>query len=222
MVSRWKNAATVSALTLVVLLTVSPSTANPATAQSSTVATPVVTAEFRAPNLAILSWPLIEGVSRYEVWQWKEERGWEYLGSVNWSQPDIVSSTITLLESGTFFFTVQAVNAEGERSDWAEYVSVVLDVVPTPTPTPTPISEEPCPIVQKSSDSGILLHVKTRDAFIERYGQEPGPLTVEKVVFHPRSDFIQVDYSMSGSDGSEIAIYESWNGCTLLGYSIGD
>ena len=221
MLSRWKKAATVSALTLVVLLTVSPSTANPATAQSSSVPTPVVTAEFHAPNLAILTWPLIEGVSRYEVWQWKEERGWEYLGSVNWDQPGVVSSTITLFESGTFFFTVQAVNPEGERSDWAEYVSVALDVVPTPTPTPTPAFDEPCPIVQKLNDSGISLHVETRNAYIERFGQEPGPLTVERVVFHPRSDFIQVDYSMLRSDGSEKAIYESWNGCTLLGYSIG-
>ena len=207
---------------LAVLFVALPPTPHPATAQSSTVATPVLTAEFHAPNLAILSWPVIEGVSRYEVWQWKEERGWTYLGTVNWDLPEVVSSTITLLESGLFYFTVRAVNAEGEKSDWAEYVSVVLDVVPTPTPTPTPISEEPCPIVQESNGSGILLHVETRKYFIEKYGQEPGPLTVKRVLFHPRGDFIQVDFLMSGSDGSEIAISESWNGCFLLGYSIGD
>lgn len=222
MLSRWKNVATVSALILVALLTPSPSTATPATAQSAAVPTPVVTAQFHAPNLAILSWPLIEGVSTYEVWQWKVESGWKYLGSVNWGQPDEVSTTITLLEAGRYVFTVQAVNEKGERSDWAEYVYVSINEVPTPTPTPTPFPEEPCPIVQKSGDSGIMLHVATRNAFVERHGQEPGPLTVEKVVFHPRSDFIQVDYSMSGTDGSEIAIYESWNGCTLLSFSIGD
>lgn len=222
MVSRWKNVATVSALTLVVLLSPSPSTANPATAQTAAAATPVVTAQFHVPNLAILKWPPIEGVSRYEVWQWKVERGWEYLGSVNWGQPGEVSTTITLLEAGRYVFTVQAVNEEGERSDWAEYVYVSINEVPAPTPTPTPASEDPCPIVRQSEESGILLHVATRDAFIERHGREPGPLTVEKVVFHPRADFIQVDYSMSGPDGSELALYESWNGCTLLSFSVGD
>ena len=125
--------------------------------------------ELTAPALTVqaaagaveLRWAAVAGAVRYElmVW-WDGLPDWQPLGGDNLSGASYTHSDVT---AGTkYYYTISAVNAAGETSDWLQepYPSAIAEpeqqqaqelqptatptstMTPTPTPTPTPQTQE--------------------------------------------------------------------------------
>ena len=112
------------------------SAAEPTPTPSPTVAVlsaPVLTAQ-AAEDGVELSWTTVHGATRYELWVWDSVNDWRQIGGdgltgTTYTHTDLVAGT-------TYFYTIRAVNADGETSAWSDYVSTATATA-TPTHTPT-------------------------------------------------------------------------------------
>jgi len=119
-------------------------TATP-TATVSALLAPGMTAEATGRGV-VLSWEAAAGAVRYEILAWWDVgTGWQAVGGDNltgttYTQTDVAGGT-------TYFFTIRAVNAAGETSDWLEdfpgAVAIAVTEAITSTPTPTPTATRP-------------------------------------------------------------------------------
>ena len=113
------------------------SAAEPTPTPSPTVAVlsaPVLTAQ-AAEDGVELSWTTVHGVTRYELWVWDSVNDWRQIGG-----DGLTGTTYThtdLVAGATYFYTIRAVNADGEASAWSDQVSTVTATA-TVTPTHTP------------------------------------------------------------------------------------
>ena len=104
---------------------------------------PALTARAAAGAVG-LRWEAVAGAVRYElmVW-WDGLEDWHPFGGDNLTG---TSYTHTDLAAGTtYYYTIRAVNADGETSGWLQepYASATVPTAtPTPTPTPTPQPQE--------------------------------------------------------------------------------
>ena len=112
------------------------SAVDPTPTPSPTVAAlsaPVLTAQ-AAEDGVELSWTTVHGATRYELWVWDSVNDWRQIGG-----DSLTGSTYThidLVAGTTYFYTIRAVNADGETSAWSDQVSTVTATA-TPTHTPT-------------------------------------------------------------------------------------
>ena len=91
-----------------------------ATATAMTLSVPALTAE-AAGSAVDLSWTAVVGAVRYELWVWDRVNEWQQHGGDNLSATAYTHSDLT---AGTkYYYTIRAVNAGGESSDWAPYPS---------------------------------------------------------------------------------------------------
>ena len=80
-----------------------------------------------------LSWTTVHGATRYELLVWDSVNDWRQIGG-----DGLTGSTYThtdLVAGTTYFYTIRAVNADGETSAWSDQVSTVTA---TATATHTP------------------------------------------------------------------------------------
>ena len=77
---------------------------------------PALTAQ-AAAGAVELRWKTVSGAARYELMAWWDEAtGWQQIGGDNLTG---ASYTHTGLASGTtYYYSIRAVNAAGETSDW--------------------------------------------------------------------------------------------------------
>ena len=109
------------------------SAADPTPTASPTVAAlaaPVLTAQ-AAEDGVVLSWTTVHGATRYELFVWDSVNEWRQIGGdsltgTTYTHTDLVAGT-------TYFYTILAVNADGEASALSDHV-----YTDTPTATPTP------------------------------------------------------------------------------------
>ena len=105
-----------------------------ATPVASTLTAPALTAE-AGEGAVELSWEAVPGAARYElkVW-WASLPDWQPIGGT-----DGTTYTHSGLTAGRkYFYTIRAVNAAGERSDWQQaFASATVPESGASTPTPT-------------------------------------------------------------------------------------
>ena len=131
-----------STATLAATPTVTPSVAGPVLSK------PVLTAEAAASSV-VLSWALVSGAIRYELWVWRDEAsGWQQLDDGGLTGTSFTHNVITL--GTTYHYALRAVDAHGGTSDWSEFANATVSdgstqtatatpsVTATPTMTPTP------------------------------------------------------------------------------------
>lgn len=144
---RPKSAAIAAAVTLILaaLLMLSPYIANPATAQT---ALPAPSLNVVAGDSSIeISWTEIEGAAHYDLWAWWDEgTGWQRLAN---NLTDTKFSHTDVRAGVTYWYSVAAFNAGGERGPYSEYASAVAPAQPSPTPLPptaTQVPASPTPV----------------------------------------------------------------------------
>ncbi len=104
--------------------------------------TPELTAD-AVEGAVELRWNAVPGAVRYELWTWWDaETGWQQIGGdsltgTSFMHTDVAAET-------TYYYTIRAVNAAGDTSDWLqEYASATPTASGTTTPTSTPTSVTP-------------------------------------------------------------------------------
>lgn len=104
----------------------------PAITQAQDISAPELTA-VAGEDAIELSWNEIENAVRYQLWAWNEAGGWQLLGDAL----TVTSYRHDGLEEGVnWYYTIRAVDAQGQSGPWAEYVTATA-VTPTPTATPS-------------------------------------------------------------------------------------
>ncbi len=94
-----------------------------APAPPPSIAPPTLWAE-AAEGRVDLNWTQPEGAVRYELWAWTSADGWQQLDDGALSAASYRHSG--LAEGVTYYYSVRAVNAEGEMSEWSEQVSATV------------------------------------------------------------------------------------------------
>ena len=119
------------------------SAADPTSTPSPTVAVlsaPVLTAQASEDGVE-LSWTTVHGATRYELLVWdSSDNDWRQIGG-----DGLTGTTYTHTDPAagtTYFYTILAVNADGETSAWSDQVSTVTATA-TATPTPTATAGQP-------------------------------------------------------------------------------
>ena len=118
------------------------SAADPTPTPSPTIAVlsaPVLTAQASEDGVE-LSWTTVHGATRYELLVWDSVNDWRQIGGdgltgTTYTHTDLVAGT-------TYFYTILAVNADGETSAWSDQVSTVTATA-TATHTPTATAGQP-------------------------------------------------------------------------------
>lgn len=90
-----------------------------ASATLSSTSAPALTAQATGNGIE-LSWSAVTGAVRYELWEWDSVNDWQQIGGDNLTG---TSYTRTGGTAGTtYYYAVRAVDAEGEKSGWSQYV----------------------------------------------------------------------------------------------------
>ena len=131
--------------------------------------TPILTAQATASGIN-LGWNEVTGAARYELYAWTEAAGWWEIGGDNLTGSSFTHSDVTA--GTTYYYTVRAVNADGDESDWATNASAtalqqhIATVTPTPTETAT---STPTPTA-----TADVSGVSDRDALVALYNATHG------------------------------------------------
>ncbi len=172
----------------------STSTPTP-TPVASPLTAPALTAKVKAGENAVeLSWEAVPGAVRYElqVW-WYPLPDWQRIGGT-----DRTSYTHSGLTAGRkYYYTIRAVNAAGEKSDWLQEpfptATVPVSGASTSTPTPTPVAS---PLTAPA----LTAKVKAGENAVElSWEPVPGAARYElKVWWYPLPDWQRI----GGTDGT--------------------
>ncbi len=164
-------------------------TATP-TPVASPLTAPALTAKVKAGENAVeLSWEAVPGAVRYElqVW-WYPLPDWQPLGGT-----DRTSYTHSGLTAGRkYYYTIRAVNAAGEKSDWQQdFASATVPTAsgsPLPTSTPTPT---PTPVASPLTEPALTAKVKAGENAVElSWEAVPGAVRYElQVWWYPLPDW---------------------------------
>ena len=112
-----------------------PFPAATASAAGTPPSTPELTA--RAVEGAVeLSWKAVQDAARYELFTWWDKgTGWQQLGGENLTGTSYTHSTVTA--GITYFYSIRAVNAAGQTSDWLKpFPAAAPSAAGTPPSTP--------------------------------------------------------------------------------------
>ena len=85
------------------------------------ISTPTLTVR-SAQGRIELRWEEVASAARYELWTWWDrEVGWQQLDDGNLTGTNYTHTAVT--PGTTYYYTIRSVSAEGEASEWSEYVS---------------------------------------------------------------------------------------------------
>ena len=107
---------------------------------SSLTAAPVLSAAAGTSQVD-LSWNSIPGASRYELWAWDSENGWEQIGGANLTETGY--QHVGVSDGVTYYYTIRAVAGSGSPGPWSQYAEATVgepSSTSTSTPTSTPTS----------------------------------------------------------------------------------
>ena len=178
------------------------SAADPTPTPSPTVAVlsaPVLTAQ-AAEDGVELSWTTVHGATRYELFVWDSVNEWRQIGGdsltgTTYTHTDLVAGT-------TYFYTILAVNADGETSALSDHVSTDTPTATpthtpaatvTPTPTPTATTGQP----SDSSQNGVTV----KDDSGNEGNVGPGQTSEDKTRTEPRQGVTGPTVTIAGAGG---------------------
>ena len=182
------------------------SAADPTSTPSPTVAAlsaPVLTAQ-AAEDGVELSWTTVHGATRYELFVWDSVNEWRQIGGdsltgTTYTHTDLVAGT-------TYFYTILAVNADGETSALSDHVSTDTPTdTPTATPTHTPaatVTPTPTPTAttgqpSDSSQNGVTV----KDDSGNEGNVSPGQTSEDKTRTEPRQGVTGPTVTIAGAGG---------------------
>ncbi len=114
-----------------------------AAAGTPALSAPALTAHATANGIE-LSWTAITDATRYELWAWTNADGWWEIGGDNLTGTVFTHTDVSA--GATYYYTVRAVNADGDESAWSPNISAIAQQQHTATVTPTPtITHTPPP-----------------------------------------------------------------------------
>ena len=110
----------------------------PAITQAQGISAPELTA-VAGEDAIELSWNEIENAARYQLWAWNETGGWQLLGDAL----TVTSYRHDGLEEGvTWYYTIRAVDAQGQSGPLAKYASATFGaLLPAPELAAVAIAE---------------------------------------------------------------------------------
>ena len=82
-----------------------------------------------------LSWTAVSGAVRYKLLVWDSVNNWRQIGGENLAGTSHTHSDVTA--GTTYYYTISAVNADGETSAWSEYASVTVSASSASAPALT-------------------------------------------------------------------------------------
>ena len=184
------------------------SAVDPTPTPSPTVAAlsvPVLTAQ-AAEDGVELSWTTVHGATRYELWVWDSVNDWRQIGG-----DGLTGTTYTHTDpaaGATYFYTIRAVNADGETSAWSDQVSTVTATAthtPAATPTQTPAASvtptsTPTDTTGQPSDSSQN-DVTVKDDSGNEGNVSPGQTSEDKTRTEPRQGVTGLTVTITGGDG---------------------
>ena len=184
------------------------SAVDPTPTPSPTVAAlsvPVLTAQ-AAEDGVELSWTTVHGATRYELWVWDSVNDWRQIGG-----DGLTGTTYTHTDpaaGATYFYTIRAVNADGETSAWSDQVSTVTATAthtPAATPTQTPAASvtptsTPTDTTGQPSDSSQN-DVTVKDDSGNEGNVSPGQTSEDKTRTEPRQGVTGPTVTIAGGDG---------------------
>ncbi len=104
-------------------------------AQSQPLSPPQLTASSAGSTAVEVSWNVVVGAVRYELWTWwARETGWQQIGGDSLTETAFGHSTLT--PGRTYYYIIAAIDAAGVRGGWSEQVIVTLPVSTTALPAP--------------------------------------------------------------------------------------
>ena len=90
----------------------------PTTLPGASLNAPEITTQ-AAPGAVLLHWTETPGATRHELWTWwNPEVGWQQLDGGSLTGTTYTHTDVT--PGTTYYYTIRAVNAAGEMSDWLE------------------------------------------------------------------------------------------------------
>lgn len=175
------------------------------------------------PDRVLLYWNDVEGADSYDLWEWED--AWVHLDTIAAKDFDGSFQILGRKRGIKYYYTVRAFTDAGEKSDWADFVSVTYltleaaNPTPTPIPSPTPIPDT-CVIIHTHTNTPPRLQAGTQSAFIERFGEDPENRAIGLARFFASRNHIEISYIVTTSDDHRITIWELWQGCEFAGYQI--
>lgn len=121
-------------LTAAVVLSSTDQAAAQQGSTDSTLSAPTLTAEVGDYGVD-LSWTAVTGAALYELWAWTSAAGWWDIGGGNLTGASFTHSDVT--DGVTYWYTVRAVTAGDDTSDWSVYASATAGTPALPAPTLT-------------------------------------------------------------------------------------
>ena len=194
------------------------SAADPTPTPSPTVvaalAAPVLTAQ-AAEDGVVLSWTTVHGATRYELFVWDSVNEWRQIGGdsltgTTYTHTDLVAGT-------TYFYTILAVNADGETSALSDHVYTdTPTATPTATPTHTPAAtvtptRTPTATTGQPSDSSQN-DVTVKDDSGNEGNVSPGQTSEDKTRTEPRQGLTGPTVTIAGAGGVVVVVVGGANG----------
>ena len=90
---------------------------------SDTLAAPVLTATGGVGQIA-LTWQPVSGADSYELWAWENAAGWQQLDDGSLIDTSLTHSELTA--GSTYFYSLRALSADGQQSQWSEQVHATV------------------------------------------------------------------------------------------------
>ena len=119
----------------------------------STLATPTLSAEAGESGVA-LSWTAVQGAARYELYTWTKADGWWEIGGDNLTATTFTHADATV--GTTYYYSVRAVNADGDESDWSVFVSATAGSFALSAPALTAAAGEDAIVVSWDAVEGAV------------------------------------------------------------------
>ena len=104
------------------------------TSTSPSLSAPDLTAQ-SSDSEVDLSWTAVSGAVRYKLLVWDSVNNWRQIGGDNLAGTSHTHSDVTA--GTTYYYTISAVNADGETSAWSEYASVTVSASSASAPALT-------------------------------------------------------------------------------------
>ena len=153
-----------------------------------------------------LSWTTVHGATRYELWVWDSVNDWRQIGG-----DGLTGTTYTHTDpaaGATYFYTIRAVNADGETSAWSDQVSTLTATAthtPAATPTQTPAASvtptsTPTDTTGQPSDSSQN-GVTVKDDSGNEGNVSPGQTSEDKTRTEPRQGVTGPTVTIAGAEG---------------------